>query len=561
MSILTKSYEISVWDDVLEGGQFVEKRLGVIGSDKMIAQCRALEPTLTRNVNGTKKFSFKMYAQYIDNVTGEKIKNPFVDWLISERKVKLKYGNKWFDFIIKDIGENSSTHLYTYSLEDALVQELSKNGFGITLDAELMNNMGTAGYLGEKVLEETGWEVESEAFVEKVEEALIYIKIPENESVTKIIDQNNLSEGISTQQVTVETNGWQALAFYSSCTNKPHRFQFIYLPDGYSKEKQKDLTDENGVINVKDCQYYIDIAEPEDETNGYQKITETGLPTLYLPKDWSVVVTSNNGVGNDYDTTVSNWYRGARYGFAQQAEYIPLLGRYCQKFYHDPIDKWEWALQESATRQRVGGKYIFSSNGYANGIRIDKSYFEVGKTYTLTFKYKFLNSKDASTTTTVQTIGGHSNHYEQKSIKIDGEVLEGFSYGNGIQIPDSAKQGEHTVDFTFLVSENSDNNTFLYIQPNRNYTSGGNYYAEITIISCNETSLYYGYIDTKYDSPALLQNIVTNTEFKGTSGWVGTYNGSSANQKNVYGAKIESVYGTLADDGFTSVVDYLSNMC
>jgi hypothetical protein len=109
------------------------------------------------------------------------------------------------------------------------------------------------------------------------------------------------------------------------------------------------------------------------------------------------------------------------------------------------------------------------------------------------------------------------------------------------------------------VSDNNDDNTFLYIQPNRNYTSGGNYYAEITIISCNETYPYYGYVDTQYDSPALLQNIVTNTEFKGTSGWVGTYTGTSANKKNIYGAKIESVYGTLTGTRFTSVVDYLSN--
>jgi hypothetical protein len=98
MSILKKPYEISVWDDVWvpeadEGkGKFVEKRLGVIGSDKMLSQSRAIEPNLIRNVNGIKKFSFKMYRYYVDNETGEKVENPFIDWLVSERKVKLKYG-------------------------------------------------------------------------------------------------------------------------------------------------------------------------------------------------------------------------------------------------------------------------------------------------------------------------------------------------------------------------------------------------------------------------------------------------------------------------------------
>jgi hypothetical protein len=89
-----------------------------------------------------------MYKKYIDPISGEKVYNPFVDWLISERKVKLYYEDKWYDFIIKDINENSADYLYSYSLEDAQVQELSKNGFGVTMDAALKNNMGNAAYLG-----------------------------------------------------------------------------------------------------------------------------------------------------------------------------------------------------------------------------------------------------------------------------------------------------------------------------------------------------------------------------------------------------------------------------
>jgi hypothetical protein len=55
--------------------------------------------------------------------------------------------------------------LYKYDLEDALVQELSKNGFNVTLDAQLMNNSGTAQELAERVLEDTDWFVQSDAFV------------------------------------------------------------------------------------------------------------------------------------------------------------------------------------------------------------------------------------------------------------------------------------------------------------------------------------------------------------------------------------------------------------
>ena len=60
MSILKKPYEISVWDDTWDSAQkkFVEERICIIGSNKMTTQNRVLNPKLTRNANGSKKFSF-----------------------------------------------------------------------------------------------------------------------------------------------------------------------------------------------------------------------------------------------------------------------------------------------------------------------------------------------------------------------------------------------------------------------------------------------------------------------------------------------------------------------
>ena len=102
MSILKRNYEISIWDDILINGELQEVRWGVIGSDKMISQSRALKPILGRNINGCKTFQFEMYRFYIDNITGEKVENPFVEQLVSERKVKLKY--KWiFNFFSSKI--------------------------------------------------------------------------------------------------------------------------------------------------------------------------------------------------------------------------------------------------------------------------------------------------------------------------------------------------------------------------------------------------------------------------------------------------------------------------
>jgi hypothetical protein len=172
---LTKPYEISLWKDGPSG----EEKICTIGTDTMEGQNRAFEPIFSRNVNGVKKLSFKIYKKYVDTQTGEEVDNPYVPYLISERKVKLETweedpehpdehtNSEWHDFIIKNVSENSATHLCTYQLEDALVQELSKNGFGVTLDAKLMNNIGTANKLASDVLRETDWDVSenSEAFV------------------------------------------------------------------------------------------------------------------------------------------------------------------------------------------------------------------------------------------------------------------------------------------------------------------------------------------------------------------------------------------------------------
>jgi hypothetical protein len=114
MSILKKPYELSVWEDVWNGQKFVEKKIITIGSSEMISQSRAFDVNLTTNVNGTKKLSFKIYKQYVDTITGDKVDNPFFSYLISERKIKLKYKNKWYDFIIKNMSESSSTYLCTF---------------------------------------------------------------------------------------------------------------------------------------------------------------------------------------------------------------------------------------------------------------------------------------------------------------------------------------------------------------------------------------------------------------------------------------------------------------
>jgi len=72
----------------------------------MTSESRAREPKLVTNINGTNKFTFNMYYRYIDTRTGEKIENPYIKYLINERKIKVLWKGQWYDFFIKQIKED-----------------------------------------------------------------------------------------------------------------------------------------------------------------------------------------------------------------------------------------------------------------------------------------------------------------------------------------------------------------------------------------------------------------------------------------------------------------------
>lgn len=318
-------------------------------------QGRAIEPMFTRNVNGEKKLTFKMYKQFIDTATGEKVSNPFSDWLINERKVRLYYENNWHDFLIKNVTENTSNYLYTYSLVDAYANELLKNGFGITLDTELENNMGTAKELAERVLEETDWEVESEIFVQTIEEPLVYLKVKsgwKSSDVYKIYDQTeDKSKGVKIKNFEQDIpKDATILAFYSSCTGKPHLFQFIYL-DNY--ELENISRDENRNILTKNCQFFIKL-DPTDYSQ--QKEEKYGF---YLPPNVELLATSNNYL-NDEDSTISSWYRARKYSFSIQAEYLPGLKK-TVNLYTGPEYKYQDSEGEHISNEYYGyqeAKYV-----------------------------------------------------------------------------------------------------------------------------------------------------------------------------------------------------------
>jgi hypothetical protein len=136
----------------------------------MTSQYRALEPKLKRNVNGSNELTFKMHRHYKDSTTGKDVTNPFIDLIANETKLKLKYKDKWYDFLVKSIQQDSNNTTYSFTATDLHIIELSKNGYGLVMDTTLMNNTGTVNELAGEVLKDTDWSLSGVTLEQKVEE-------------------------------------------------------------------------------------------------------------------------------------------------------------------------------------------------------------------------------------------------------------------------------------------------------------------------------------------------------------------------------------------------------
>jgi hypothetical protein len=146
---------------------------------------------------------------------------------------------------------------------------------------------------------------------------LVYLVFPQSFAgkVYHLIDQTApYSSGVG--EVPLDSadipRGKRILAFYSSCKNKPHRFQFIYLENLPTKRENKDSIklNSNRAIIEKDCQYYIEFDDP---STAYSKEPESDFG-FYLPTGFKV---ADPGTDTNHDTKISSWYKGLRYGYAQ----------------------------------------------------------------------------------------------------------------------------------------------------------------------------------------------------------------------------------------------------
>ena len=318
-------YEISLWEDYLVDAEesvpahYEERKIAVIGSDTMTSPCRAYNPKLIENINGTNSFTFEMFYTYRENTGAEANvdqQNPFLNLLVNERKVKCKWKDKWYDFIIKNCQEDSSGKKITYTCQDLYINELSKNGFSLTFDNELENNTGTAPELVKKVLKGTDWMLsENNDIIQQEKEEPVYeVKLLQNLIANK--DSSPKETGVTIpKDATI-------LIFYNQLQevitkvneNEGNYPSSIDLQFAYSSVYQ---TEKNSQLVINADVYSINNLKIEKKTDGntiyleFSNDEQIELFKLYF----------NNGV--------SEKYRAKKLVKSKISKFDPTTGRYC----------------------------------------------------------------------------------------------------------------------------------------------------------------------------------------------------------------------------------------
>lgn len=429
-------YQISLWEDVVvaasgEPGSegyipehFEEQKLCDIGSDQMTTACRAYEPQLIENINGTNTFRFKMYYVYRDLAEStELLQNPFLNLLVNERRVKVFWKDKWYDFVIKDINEDSSGKSITYTCTDLYINELSKNGFNLEFDTELENNQGTASELTERVLEGTDWQLrgDSDIIQQEVEEPVYEVVVSEDWVVT-----NQTNGG------TIEIPaGATVLVYYNQLQpiiNGEEAAGALKIQFAYSENYLTDSLASMLVVNATCC-----------ATQSAISWTKTNTQIVFDEK-----LTINYLLG------VSDNYRANRLVESQKTILDPLTDKYVKVYIATASDP-DGAFNAGDTI------YGYQSTEYkdptfVNNLLVNSSNFSglsgwVGTSGPWALYPSYTQAKDLST-------------YEAKSyLRLKGDSVNTYIYNDGLYsslsyLPDGFTKGEYYI-FRFKAMKGS----------------------------------------------------------------------------------------------------------
>lgn len=276
MAMIKHPYELSVWKERLNGtNSKIEEKGVIIGAHDMTYLGKATSLVLTRKFNGTNTLTFQMPDKYFDPVKGDYVHNELIDVLYTESKVKLFYKNRWYEFFVKKTDEKKmfKSYMVSFTCNDAFIDELSRNGYGITFDTDLYNNVKEIGDFSEETLEDSIWQYHPENnwgdFTEYKEEKLYKVPVSQFSKLSGYkIDFNLVDE----QFAAIESRyGTDEITNLFTGEQRPAE-----LTDDIARDQFWDQKDGNNIINRLNKTYVEDIIN-----DGYIYIPYTCISFCY----------------------------------------------------------------------------------------------------------------------------------------------------------------------------------------------------------------------------------------------------------------------------------------
>lgn len=241
-----KYYRESLFNDY-----FDEEKIAIIGASTMHSGDRAVNIVLTEGINTQTEITFDIYSRYFDESVGEYVHNPYFDLMVNEAHLKLKHGDKWYDFLIKEISQTDVEYKYSIVAKDMFVNELSKNGYEIVFSEELKNNIGTIEDFASEVVKNTDWEYKVDNIYELVEEPIYTSTLKKDLDVVRAIP---LNPDVKKETITLSA-GTTIYVFYSPLINQSETLQFLYKENGFDSS---DLDDDGVIVHSEKYNYYIE---------------------------------------------------------------------------------------------------------------------------------------------------------------------------------------------------------------------------------------------------------------------------------------------------------------
>lgn len=286
-------HELSIWQDIREEGSafFSEHKLAILSSNTMDSPYKAYNATLKEKINGQRDLVFSIAYKIFNEETKQLEDNPLFNLIKNENVIKLRRGkpyeftgesasdieafllekdkdDKWLDFFVKSIDKDSSTYIATVTATEAYITELGRNGWSLLLNEELDNNLGTLNHLGNKILENTDWEVDDNSYRPVENTVSPIVKVTGSSQTYTIINyiNGNKIENVPLSSLRFFYNDVEWIEGSSNWTFKQLKeYQVLYDENDFANV----LIDENNLIvdDNYDKNYILDGAAPSGNIN------------------------------------------------------------------------------------------------------------------------------------------------------------------------------------------------------------------------------------------------------------------------------------------------------